>query len=69
MTTLEITNYAFLLVLALWSLFMVFNLKKQCKEQCDINEAKKIFASYLFGLVLIVPFFLALKWALTGSVI
>jgi hypothetical protein len=41
MTTLEITNYAFLLALALWSLFMVFNLKKQCKEQCDINEAKK----------------------------
>jgi len=69
MPALEITNYAFLSALAFWSLFMVVNLKKQCKEQCDINEAKKIFASYLFGLALIIPFFLALKWALTGNVI
>tara|TARA_B100001079_G_C16256979_1_gene446011 strand:- start:479 stop:616 length:138 start_codon:yes stop_codon:yes gene_type:complete len=45
---------------------MLINTQAACRENCDINAAKKGVATYIFGIALVLMFYFSLKWAMLG---
>jgi len=66
METLSIINYALLALTTVWTLFILYNIQLNCKQQCNLDVVKKCIATYIFGLVLIFMLYLAHRWVLLG---